>query len=108
MFDWLNTAFNFFINLGAPAMMFIIITILSLFVGVKISKSLEGGIRMAIALTGMSAIISLLTSAFGPALESFVESTGVELSITDLGWAPLQLLHGVLCTRFILCLFVLS
>ncbi|WP_339236060.1 PTS transporter subunit IIC [Oceanobacillus sp. FSL W7-1281] len=92
MFDWLNTAFNFFINLGAPAMMFIIITILSLFVGVKISKSLEGGIRMAIALTGMSAIISLLTSAFGPALESFVESTGVELSITDLGWAPLAVI----------------
>ncbi len=92
MMNWLNDGFNFIINLGAPAMMFIIITLLSLFVGVSISKSLEGGLRMAIALTGMSTIISVLTSAFGPALESFVASTGVELSITDLGWAPLAVI----------------
>lgn len=92
MIDWLNDGFNFIINLGAPAMMFVIITVLSLVVGVSISKSLEGGLRMAIALTGMSTIITVLTNAFGPALESFVESTGVELSITDLGWAPLAVI----------------
>src|SRR5690606_30597864 len=88
----LNDVFNGFINLGGPAMMFIIITILSLIVGVSISKSIEGGLRMAIALTGMGAVISLLTAAFAPALESFVESTGVALSVTDLGWAPLAVI----------------
>ncbi|WP_018665401.1 PTS transporter subunit IIC [Heyndrickxia acidiproducens] len=90
--DKLDEGFRFFIHLGAPAMMFFIITILSLCVGVSISKSIEGGIRMAIALTGMSAIISLLTSAFGPALQSFVHATGVSLGITDLGWAPLAVI----------------
>ncbi|MFS0614029.1 PTS transporter subunit IIC [Lederbergia ruris] len=88
----LNDAFNAFINLGGSAMMFIIITILSLIVGVSISKAIEGGLRMAIALTGMGAIISLLSSTFAPALESFVESTGVSLSVTDLGWAPLAVI----------------
>ncbi|BBN99878.1 PTS transporter subunit IIC [Sporolactobacillus terrae] len=88
----INQGFQFFINLGAPAMMFIIITLLSLIVGVSISKALEGGIRMAVALTGMSAVISLLTSAFGPALRSFVEETGATLEITDLGWAPLAVI----------------
>ncbi|WP_438347926.1 PTS transporter subunit IIC [Paenibacillus sp. FA6] len=88
----LNEAFNGFINLGGAAMMFVIITILSLIVGVKISKAIEGGLRMAIALTGMGAVISLLTAAFAPALESFVESTGVALSVTDLGWAPLAVI----------------
>ncbi|MBP1915792.1 PTS transporter subunit IIC [Lederbergia galactosidilytica] len=88
----LNDAFNAFINLGGSAMMFIIITILSLIVGVSISKAIEGGLRMAIALTGMGAVISLLSSAFAPALESFVESTGVSLSVTDLGWAPLAVI----------------
>lgn len=92
MLDTLNDAFNGFINLGGAAMMFIIITILSLLVGVSISKSIEGGLRMAIALTGMGAIISLLTSAFAPALEDFVKSTGVSLSVTDLGWAPLAVI----------------
>ncbi|WP_200897842.1 PTS transporter subunit IIC [Heyndrickxia coagulans] len=90
--DKLNEGFRFFIDLGAPAMMFFIITILSLCVGVSISRSIEGGIRMALALTGMSAVISLLTSAFGPALQNFVKATGVSLGITDLGWAPLAVI----------------
>jgi len=90
--DWLNAGFNFFISLGGAAMMFIIITLLSLAFRVHFSKAIEGGLRMAIALTGMGAVISLLTSAFGPALNAFVESTGVSLSITDLGWAPLAVI----------------
>ncbi|MFA0084389.1 PTS transporter subunit IIC [Vibrio sp. 10N.261.51.F12] len=92
MLTTLNSYFTSFISLGAPAMMFFIITLLSLLFRVKLTKALEGGITMAVALTGMGAIISLLTSAFGPALQKFVESTGVELSVTDLGWAPLAVI----------------
>lgn len=90
--DVINDGFNFFISLGGSAMMFIIITVLSLLFGVSFSKALEGGLRMAIALTGMGAVISLLTSSFGTALNAFVASTGVNLSITDLGWAPLAVI----------------
>lgn len=90
--DVINEGFNFFISLGGSAMMFTIITVLSLLFGVSFSKALEGGLRMAIALTGMGAVISLLTSSFGPALNAFVASTGVNLSITDLGWAPLAVI----------------
>ncbi|AVE60558.1 MULTISPECIES: PTS transporter subunit IIC [Enterobacteriaceae] len=92
MLSQLNSYFSSFISLGAPAMMFFIITLLSLLFRVKISKALEGGILMAVALTGMGAVISLLTGAFAPALNKFVESTGVSLSITDLGWAPLAVI----------------
>ncbi|WP_281177366.1 PTS transporter subunit IIC, partial [Tetragenococcus solitarius] len=92
MIETLEKGFNFFIDLGGPAMMFIVLTILALFFKVPLGKSIEGGLRMAIALTGMSAVISLLTEAFGPALNNFVESTGITLSITDLGWAPLALI----------------
>ena len=92
MLSQLNSYFSSFISLGAPAMMFFIITLLSLLFRVKISKALEGGILMAVALTGMGAVITLLTGAFAPALNKFVESTGVSLSITDLGWAPLAVI----------------
>lgn len=92
MFSQLNSYFTAFISLGAPAMMFIIITLLSLLFRVKVSRALEGGILMAVALTGMGAVITLLTGAFAPALNKFVESTGVSLSITDLGWAPLAVI----------------
>ncbi|HDB2333552.1 TPA: PTS galactitol transporter subunit IIC [Staphylococcus aureus] len=88
----INNLFQWFISLGGPAIMFVIITLLSLGFGVKFSKSLESGIRMAIALTGMTAAISLLTEALGPALQDFIKSTGVDLHITDLGWAPMAVI----------------
>lgn len=92
MIDMLQKGFDFFISLGGASIMFFIITLLSLLFKVSFSKAVEGGLRMAIALTGMGAVISLLTSSFGTALNSFVESTGVDLSITDLGWAPLAVI----------------
>ncbi|MFG1173108.1 PTS transporter subunit IIC [Erwiniaceae bacterium CAU 1747] len=92
MFSAMNNGFSAFISLGAPAMMFFIITLLSLLFRVKLSKALEGGILIALALTGMGAVITLLTGAFAPALTQFVKSTGVSLSITDLGWAPLAVI----------------
>ncbi|MDT3994149.1 PTS transporter subunit IIC [Mammaliicoccus fleurettii] len=88
----INDMFEWLISLGGPAIMFIIITLLSMVFGVKFSKSLESGIRMAIALTGMTAAISLLTNALGPALKDFVKMSGVDLSVTDLGWAPLAVI----------------
>lgn len=99
----INNLFQWFISLGGPAIMFVIITLLSLGFGVKFSKSLESGIRMAIALTGMTAAISLLTEALGPALQDFVKSTGVDLHITDLGWAPMVKYHMGFYLYFIFC-----
>lgn len=92
MIETLEKLFNSFIGLGGAAMMFIVLTLLALLFKAPLSKAVEGGLRMAIALTGMSAIISLLTEAFGPALNNFVSSTGIALSITDLGWAPLAVI----------------
>ncbi|CKO02957.1 PTS system%2C IIC component%2C GatC %2Cgalactitol-specific IIC component [Streptococcus pneumoniae] len=69
--------------------MLIILTVLALLFGVKFSKALEGGIKLAIALTGIGAIIGMLNTAFSASLAKFVENTGIQLSITDVGWAPL-------------------
>lgn len=89
MLETLNNFFQFFIGLGGAAITSLFIIVLSLFVGVKLSKALEGGLKMGIALTGMSAVIGLLTAEFAPALEAFVESTGTNLDIVDLGWAQM-------------------
>lgn len=109
MFSQLNNLFQWFIGLGGPAIMFVIITLLSLGFKVKFSKALESGIRMAIALTGMTAAISLLTDALGPALNDFIKSTGVNLHITDLGWAPMAVITwGSIYTLFFafICIIV--
>ena len=88
----INQLFIGFIGLGGPAMMFIVLTLVALIFRVKPTKAFEGGLRMAVALTGMISVINLLSSSFAPALTKFVESTGIELSITDLGWAPLAVI----------------
>lgn len=86
--EFANAMFKPIMSLGAPPLMFLILTVLALALGVKWTKAVEGGLKLAIALTGISAIINILTSAFSKALTQFVESTGINLSITDVGWAP--------------------
>ncbi|MBG9914917.1 PTS glucitol transporter subunit IIA [Bacillus sonorensis] len=87
--DFSNKVFQPIIDLGAAPMMFIILTLMALCFRVKFSKALEGGLKLAIALTGISAIINMLTGAFSESFQDFVKSTGINLSITDVGWAPL-------------------
>ncbi|WP_100487240.1 PTS transporter subunit IIC [Sporolactobacillus pectinivorans] len=103
-----NSIFNPIIALGSAPVMLIVLTVIALIFRVKWTRALEGGIRLAIALTGISAIIGLLTTAFSAALTEFVKSTGIQLSITDVGWAPLATITwGSPYTLFFLLLLVL-
>ena len=87
--DFANKFFKPILDMGAPIIMLIVLTLLALLFGVKFSKALEGGIKLAIALTGIGAIIGMLNGAFSASLAKFVENTGIQLTITDVGWAPL-------------------
>ena len=62
--DFANTIFKPILDMGAPIIMLIVLTLLALLFGVKFSKALEGGIKLAIALTGIGAIIGMLNTAF--------------------------------------------
>ncbi len=87
--DIANKVFTPLINLGAAPLMTIVLTVIALFFKVKPSRALEGGLKLGIALTGIGAIIGILTTAFSDAMTAFVERTGISLNITDVGWAPL-------------------
>lgn len=84
-----NTIFDPLIELGAAPIMLIVLTLIAVFVGVKFQRALEGGIRLAISITAIGAVMNILTTNFSAALQQFVQNTGIELSITDVGWAPL-------------------
>lgn len=84
-----NFIFKPLIDLGAAPMMTILLTIIAVCFGVKFSKALMGGLKLGIAITGIGAIINILTTAFAEPMQAFVESTGIQLTITDVGWAPL-------------------
>lgn len=78
-----NMVFKPIINLGAAPMMMIVLTLIALCFKVKLSKALEGGIKLAIALTAIGSVIGVLTTQFQDALNAFVKSTGINLSVTD-------------------------
>ncbi|PTJ17090.1 PTS galactitol transporter subunit IIC [Staphylococcus simulans] len=89
LIDLANTIFKPLIDLGAAPLMTVILAIITFIFTKKLSKSLEGGLKLGIALTGIGAIIGILTTVFSQAMTDFVERTGLSLSITDVGWAPL-------------------
>ena len=106
--DFANSIFRPLIDLGAPPMMLIVLTLLAVCMRVKLSKALEGGIKLAIALTAMGSVIGILTGNFAPALQDFVKSTGIQLSITDVGWAPLATITwGSVYTLYFLMIMVI-
>lgn len=103
-----NTLFDPIIKLGAAPMMFLLLSLMAILMGVKVSKAIEGGLKLGIAITGVGAVINLLTGSFAPALQDFVRSTGIELTITDVGWAPLATITwGSAYTLFFLFVLIL-
>ena len=105
--EFANTILQPIIDLGAAPMMFILLSLLAMLMKVKPSKALEGGLKLGIALTGIGAVIDLLTGTFAPALQAFVESTGIVLPIIDVGWAPLATITwGSAYTLFFLLILI--
>ncbi|SMO58120.1 PTS system IIC component, Gat family [Melghirimyces algeriensis] len=103
-----NSLFKPLVDLGAAPLMFILLSLLAMLMRVKPSSAIEGGLKLAIALTGIGAVIDILTGNFAPALKDFVKSTGIELSVTDVGWAPLATITwGSAYTLFFLFILVL-
>lgn len=106
--DVSNKVFKPIIDFGAAPIMLIVLTLIAFTVGVNFFRALEGGIKLAIALTAIGSIINLLTNAFQPAVVAFVKATGLHLGTTDLGWAPLATITwGSPYTLFFLLIMVI-
>lgn len=106
--DFANAIFNPLIDLGAAPIMLIVLTVIALIFRVKFSRALEGGLKLAIAITAIGNVMSMLTSAFQPAMQQFVKNTGIKLDYQDMGWAPLATITwGSPYTLFFLLLLVI-
>ena len=81
--------FNFFIRAGATVMLPVIITIIGLIFGLKLSKAFKSGLTLAIGFAGIKLILDFMTSNVGPAAKAMVERTGVVLDALDVGWGSI-------------------
>lgn len=81
--------FKFFIDAGPTVMLPVIITIIGLIFGLKITKAFKSGLTLGIGFAGIKLILDFMTTNVGPAAKSMVERTGVQLDALDVGWGSI-------------------
>ena len=77
------------LDMGAAVFLPIIFFIFGIIVRMKPSKALSAGLTLGVAFTGISMVMSFLTSNVGAAAQAFVRNSGFQLPALDLGWAAL-------------------
>ncbi|MGL5437455.1 MAG: PTS galactitol transporter subunit IIC [Lachnospiraceae bacterium] len=81
---------NFFLGLGAAVFVPVIIIIAGLIVKMKVKDAVSSGITLGVAFSGMSMLINYMTGVITPAATAMLESTGIDLPITDGGWTTMS------------------
>ena len=85
----LTNVVNFFLGLGAPIFVPIIMIVGSILVGMKIKDAISSGITLGVAFTGMNLLISFMKDSITPAAQAIMTSTGISLPIVDGGWSTM-------------------
>lgn len=84
--ETIKAIFDFLTGLGSSVMLPIIIFILGIILGLKISRAFISAITVGVGFIGLGLVITLLFDALGPATAALVESTGIQLNALDVGW----------------------
>ncbi|MCX8023883.1 MAG: PTS galactitol transporter subunit IIC [Thermanaerothrix sp.] len=82
----IKSIFDFLTGLGSPVMLPIVIFILSLILGQKLSRAFISSLTVGVGFIGLGLVINLLFQALGPATDALVKSTGLQLTALDVGW----------------------
>lgn len=77
---------NYFLNLGSSVVMPVIIIILGLILGQKLSKAFRAGMTIGIGFIGISLVTGLMGDCISPAAQAMVTRFGLNLKVIDVGW----------------------
>jgi PTS system galactitol-specific IIC component len=83
---FLQSVSSVFNTFGPAIFVPVIIIIISLAFGVELKKALMSGISAGIGLTGFTWLINQYIPIIVPAVNAFVETTGINLPYVDIGW----------------------
>lgn len=84
--DGLMKVVNFIMDAGPAVFMPIIIIIMGVIFGQKISKAIRGGIIVGIAFIGIGLVIDLLGDSIMVVVNQMVENYNFKLTAVDVGW----------------------
>lgn len=82
----IKSIFDFLTGLGSPVMLPIIIFVLGILLGQKVSRAFISSITVGVGFIGLGLVITLLFQALGPATDALVKATGLQLNSLDVGW----------------------
>lgn len=77
---------NYIIDMGASAMLPLVIAVLSIIVGVKVGKAVRAGLMVGVGFVGLDLIVSMMNDNLGPAAQKMSENFGLSLNVVDIGW----------------------
>lgn len=77
---------NYIIDMGASAMLPLVIAILSIIVGVKVGKAVRAGLMVGVGFVGLDLIVTLMNDNLGQAAQKMSENFGLSLNVVDIGW----------------------
>lgn len=80
---------NFFFDAGPTVMLPVIITVIGLIFGLKITRAFKSGLTLGIGFAGIRLLLDFMTTNVGPAAKAMVERTGVQLDALDVGWGSI-------------------
>lgn len=86
MFNGLLNAIQYVIDMGASVMLPIVITIISVCIGIKVGKAIQSGLMVGVGFVGLSLLINMMSDQLGPAAEAMSKRFGLTLNVVDIGW----------------------
>jgi PTS system galactitol-specific IIC component len=75
------------LDLGASVILPIIIFIMGLLLGMKVGKAFRSAMMIGIGFIGINIFIGFFIGAIAPATNAFVQNTGIQLDVLDVGFA---------------------
>jgi PTS system galactitol-specific IIC component len=82
----LSGAVHYILDLGAPVMMPLIITLLGVALRQGLAKSFRAGLTVGVGFVAVGLVVGLLVNVVGPKAMAFAEVLGLKLDILDVGW----------------------
>ena len=86
----LQGSVSFLLSLGAAIFVPLIIIVVGLLVRMKVKDAISAGITLGVAFSGMTMLITYMTTAITPAAQAMSETVGVSLPVTDGGWTTMS------------------
>jgi PTS system galactitol-specific IIC component len=77
---------NYFTNLGNVLMMPLVLTLLSIILGMNVIDAVRNSVKVGLGFMGFTLINNIVIGIVGPAISLMIEHNNMSMNVLDLGW----------------------